>query len=401
MRMLRRNGSSIRVFISIIVFIVLLGVTIHVSQPIIGVRTRIERSTELDNLLESRWRSYTLRDLGGEVASLSVYIVSPTKGVFFSSTNKSSDENTHFRGASTTKMFTAASIMLLNQTGMLNIEDRIANYLPDTAAYDIPYKEIITIRQLLEHRSGVWDITNQLLLDNTSYLEDLVDQEPAHQFTTEELIGVVTAGNYSNFVPGTAFKYSNTAYMLLGKIIEGVSGMRYDQFVSQHFLEPNGLTETSLPWLGTDLKLPYPYVLGHLRQNGTFIVKDEFNLSGRVAEGNIITTLRDLATWLLRLFSAQTKLSSYTVQQMMPRNQDEPDGRYGLGISFSSGLGYGHTGSLNGYATYAFYDPMDKSVLVLSATAINGEDNDSFTNYVNFLKQIALDAKLIIASLSQ
>lgn len=365
MRILRRNASYIFVCISVLVFVLILSLTIHLSPTIIPGTTRPQHSLQLDTLLETRWRAYTVTHPGWDAASISVYIVFPGKGTFFSSTNKSSDENTHFRGASTVKMFTASAIMLLNQTGKLNIEDRITNYLPNTSAYAIPYKESITIRQLLEHRAGVFDILNQLLVDGTSYVEEVLSEDPTHQFTTEEILGVLARGNYSNFAPGTTFRYSDTGYTLLGKIVERVNGLRYDQFVSEHFLRPNGLTQTSLPWLGTDRRLPYPYMLGHLRVNGTFIVEDEFNLSGRVAEGNIITTLRDLATFLIRLFNGETELSSETVKEMIrtkpaggPNGGEEvANDAYGLGIAFLRGLGYGHTGSIDGYATYAFYDP--------------------------------------------
>ncbi len=120
----------------------------------------------LQDLINTKWASYGAdkANWGGGIA---MRILSP-KGEFFVSANMGDNvnEHIHFRGASTTKTFTAASILLLQQNNLLNIDDKITDlipgsgepYVPDNSTYDIPYKDKITIRQLLSHRAGVFDV---------------------------------------------------------------------------------------------------------------------------------------------------------------------------------------------------------------------------------------------------
>lgn len=398
MRVIKRNNAIILFCISLCLFIVCIDIIIHLSitssHIIVPDKNRANTLLALTNLLRTRWAMYIESHPGWDVSVISVYYVSRVRGTYFATTGLINNENTHFRGASITKPFTAASIMLLNQRHLLNIDDTIDRYLPNTPIYAIPYKESITIRQLLEHRAGVFDLENQPLRDGTFYIEDILSRDKLHQFTLEELIGVLAIGNYSNSPPSMGFSYSNTGYSILGKIIEYVSGLRYDQFVNNNFLLPNNLKETTFPWRGDDQILPSPSLIGHLWINGSFITVDEFNLSGRVAEGNLVTTLANIGEWFLRLFGNKTLLSSVSVLEMIKTKSIGSDtAQYGLGIIFFPTIGYGHTGIIDGFQTFAFYDPDDHSVLILSATATNPFDASSFGI---FLEQIYRDTKSLI-----
>ncbi len=120
---------------------------------------------EIGKVLESQWKArYATVKNGG----LTAILITPT-GEYFASTVAGTTPSTHFRAASTTKTFTAAAIMLLDQRGQLRIDDVLTAampggggkpYLPDTAGFAIPYRSQITIRQLLEHRAGVFDVAN-------------------------------------------------------------------------------------------------------------------------------------------------------------------------------------------------------------------------------------------------
>ena len=191
-------------------------------------------------------------------------ILSP-KGEYFISTGMGQDMTNahHFRTASCTKTFTAAAIMLLHQRGKLNIEDKITDsipgtntpYVPTTADFNIPNKDQITIRMLLMHRAGVFDVTNDELPDSVpapygrkDYPDVVLEQDPNHQFTLDELIGVDAAYRLSYpFAPGSDYHYSNTGYSILGKIIERVSGKTYGDFVKTELMVPNGLLEFEPP----------------------------------------------------------------------------------------------------------------------------------------------------------
>ncbi|MFA4967886.1 MAG: serine hydrolase domain-containing protein, partial [Candidatus Margulisiibacteriota bacterium] len=171
----------------------------------------------LNKLVAERWSGYSAgkANFGG---GLAMYVISP-KGNFYASTNMpGGTADTHFRGASTTKTYTAAAIMLLHQQGKLNINDLItANitgstepYVPNTADYNIPYKGQITIKMLLNHRAGVWDVTNMDFPTTESvpyagknYLDYMKALDPEHTFTADELVGTVATCQVSSFVPDT------------------------------------------------------------------------------------------------------------------------------------------------------------------------------------------------------
>jgi len=121
------------------------------------------------------------------------------------------DPTYRLRVGSTTKTFTAAAIMLLQQDGLLHLDDPISNYVPEL---NIPLDSVITIRQLLHHSSGLADYSN-----DTDYSNKILNDNPVHHFTPEKLVqAAVDAG--SHFYPGTQFKYCNTGYLLAVLIME-------------------------------------------------------------------------------------------------------------------------------------------------------------------------------------
>ena len=339
----------------------------------------------LNKLVAERWSGYSAgkANFGG---GLAMYVISP-KGNFYASTNMpGGTADTHFRGASTTKTYTAAAIMLLHQQGKLNINDLItANitgstepYVPNTADYNIPYKGQITIKMLLNHRAGVWDVTNMDFPTTESvpyagknYLDYMKALDPEHTFTADELVGTVATCQVSSFVPDTDYHYSDTGYTMLGKIIERVSGLRYDQFLQTNLLAPNGLTETGFPYLGNDRTIPSPFETGYQYLSSALTDVTVDNMTGHVAEGNVITTTAELAKWIRVLIEGQSGVSAATVNLMITEALVR---NYGLGIFKIAGLGYGHNGAHNGYLTTAFCDPTQEVTVVMSASVINWDD---------------------------
>ncbi|MCX6239576.1 MAG: serine hydrolase [Bacteroidia bacterium] len=343
----------------------------------------------LQNSVDTTWQHFTT-PLSNFKGGLGIYIVSPKGNYFVSSgLERGASAVSHFRAASITKSFTSTAVMLLDQQGKLNIEDLVTKmipgtnmpYLPDDANYNIPYKNKITIRQLLEHRANVFDQVNSVIPDTvkawyagkTYYLSYILNIERYHQFTLDELHQLISKHQLTYGPPGIEHHYSNNGYTLLAKIIERVSGKTYHNFVRDEILSKNHLNETSLPYLGNDTAMKAPYLRGYYYNNGMTIDFTNFNVSWGIAEGNIISTFHDLATFYKNLLTGSAGVNPQQVSRMtqcLTTNES-----YGLGIEFKEGLGYGHTGSHYGYLTVAFYDPLTDVTVISESTLYPGDHN--------------------------
>lgn len=345
------------------------------------------RAVDIGSVLESQWKArYT-----GSPGGLTAVLITPT-GEYFASTVAGTTPATHFRGASTTKMFTAAAIMLLDQRGQLKIDDVVTAampggsgkpYLPATPGYAIPFKSQITIRQLLQHRSGVFDVANQDIPASAPapyagkrYIVWVMESDGDHTFTLDELIGVVASNQVVNDPPGTVFHYNDTGYWLLAKIVEEVSGKPFVQFLRDEFVVPNGLADTTFPLLGTTQSLPAPYVDGYLLQFGKISHVTQQNVSAGNGDGNIVTTPADLSRWTRRLLRGEAGVDAKQVTRM---RECVPTFNffvaYGLGLEcFPALFGWGHNGGNPGYLTVTRHD-IDTDVTVMLFTTLADYDD--------------------------
>jgi D-alanyl-D-alanine carboxypeptidase len=367
---------------------------------------------KLSTVLTNEWASY-IADKPNFKGGLAMQILSP-KGDYFMSTGMGNtmNNNTHFRTASVSKTFTAAAIMLLQQRGLLNIDDKIVDnipgtnntYVPDTQDYNIPNKKDITIRELLMHRAGVFDVSNNPVPENIysflkpyagqSYIAYVEKNDPNHTFTFDEMVGVDATNHLSTFKPGTAYKYSNTGYSMLGKIIERVSGKSYADFVTSELLKPNGLTNTTVVDKGTDQLLPNPFVKGYEWADGQVEDVTKSNMSPHVAEGSVTTTPKDLATWAKKLFTGQAGLNQQTVQEMINACTSTGGGattasQYGFGILCKDGW-YGHNGAHAGYLSNMMYNPKTGVAYVIFTDSWNAQSflNSTLDSLTGELKEM-------------
>jgi len=316
-------------------------------------------------------------------------------------------KDSYFRGASNTKTFTASAIMLLAERGELNINDYITDlipgksepYIPDNQYYDIPFKQQIKIRQLLEHRAGVFDLTNYPIPDSCNaayagqnYIFYKESISPDHSFSIDEIINIIAINNLFDFAPDSDYHYSNTGYMLLGKIIERLSGQSFSDFISENLLIPNSLNHTTFPISSTST-LSDPYIAGKVFSEGEYYDCSIQNLSYEFAQGNIVTTLDDLLSWVKLWQTGQAGIPMSVVNQMRQGSGQNAD--YGFGTSFSEGIGYGHTGAIAGYLSFMFYDPDYDFSMVLVCNLWNMKDEISFWEQVYLLSVIFMNTKSI------
>jgi D-alanyl-D-alanine carboxypeptidase len=398
--MLDRSAKTLGIMVIVFFVAVAAGCSGGDDNPTLAKR--------LQSSVDSNWTQYKLEH-GVPGGGMAVYIESPS-GNYFSSSGMQTeiDQNARFRIASNTKTFTSASIMLLNQQGKLHIDDTIVSLIPDqgipyvstTDQYNIPNKETITIRQLLSHTAGVFDVTNEYIPGTCSvpyagqnYAEYILAADPNHQFSPGELIGVNATCHLSYFLPGAGYHYSNQGYSILATIIERVSGMTYDQFVIQKLILPNWLDSTSVPMFGTDQTIPSPFTPGYIYKDGVLTDVTQSNMSLNIAEGNIISTPADLARWVRRLIKGEAGPNSFSVDAMKTLTS-QSGGNYGLGIIYVSGLGYGHNGAHPGYLSLMVYDP---SVDVTTILYFNiWDDANLMGDQMKLLVKAAKDARAAV-----
>jgi D-alanyl-D-alanine carboxypeptidase len=361
---------------------------------------------QIKRILVGKWQA----NYAGQPGGLTAAVITP-RGEYVVSTIEGVGPGSHFRGASTTKTFTAASIMLLEQRGRLNVDDLItANipgtttpYVPATPAYAIPYKSQITIRQLLGHRAGVFDVGNVDIPKsvNAPYAgQRYVDWAtatygPQHTFTIAELVGVVAQNQLVFTAPGQEFHYSNTGISIAAAIVEQVTGKSMAQFVHDEFLVPNGLTDTAFPDDGRVQDLPAPFVEGTTKADGQYYPTTSRNVSWGVGEGNVVTTPADLARWIRRLVKGQAGVDAAHVARMIDCQPTyEQHVLYGLGIECNpTALGAGHNGAITGYLTVARHDPATDVTVVVFASLF---DVDAFQAEGELLVETAGEVRAVL-----
>jgi len=254
------------------------------------------------------------------------------------------------RIGSNSKAFVATGILILADQGKLRLDDPISRYIEG-----VPRGETITLRQLAQMRSGLYNYANETNRD--------MSQHPQRQWTPQELIDVAFRHPLL-FAPGSDFDYSNTNTVLLGLVIEKVSGQSLGTFIEEHILKPEGLSHTVFP---TDSALPEPHARGYLMTpDGKLVDATDWNPSWGWASGNMISTLDDLRVWTLAL--ATGKLISPAMreqqQQFLPAPAEGAGAQYGLALENQNGW-IGHNGNIFSYMVYPYYLPSERITMVV------------------------------------
>jgi D-alanyl-D-alanine carboxypeptidase len=289
---------------------------------------------------------------------------------------------TYFRIASNTKTLTAAVIMQLAQENKLRFEDPISKYAPG-----VPNGDNITIAELLEMRSGLYDYTSDPIVSAT------IDTDPAKVWTPAEVLAIAFA-HPPDFPPGAKFEYVNTNYALLGLVAEKVDGKPLAQAMQDRLFGPLGLQHTLLPE-STVNTLPEPYSHGYLygsssvaltgeppysrevqaaARAGTLLPKDytDVNHSFAMAAGGVISTADDMATWIKALVAGHVLDPAYQrrwLDSLKAEDPNKPEGqKYGYGISqlsWGPNMIYFHGGETAGYNSKISYDPANDMILIV------------------------------------
>ena len=252
--------------------------------------------------------------------------------------NQAADAKTVFRIGSLTKQFTAAAIMKLAEQGKLGLDDRLSRYVPE---FDTGGRAV-TIRQLLNHTSGIPNYTAQ---------PGFVNREAPLALTEQEVLKLV-AGVPFDFEPGTNWRYSNTNYFLLGMIVEKVSGRSYADFMQHELFDPLGLTHTrygSLAPIIPERAQGYEFDLA----SGTRRNASPIGMTIPGGAGGLVSTAGDLLRWQIALTNGRA-VSPASFQQMITSTAKTGLGAatYGFGLMndrAGSQRRIWHNGGINGF----------------------------------------------------
>lgn len=282
-----------------------------------------------------------------------------------------------FEAGSITKTFVAATLLQLVENGQISLNDTLTTWLTTSLTDPIPNASEITIKQLLNHTSGIADyldiFTARAVTNPTLFLQEW---EP------EQLVGFVN-GVEPFFAPGTDWRYSNTNYILAGEVIESVTGNGYGQEIRDRILNPLGLDNT---FVFGEEEIPGGYISSYWDFNRDGVLDDLSitNLSWASAAGSIISNAEDLADFFDGLLVDGALLEPETLSQMLDTQPvDSPNyDSYGLGIGTLESrdrFWYVHRGQTLGFRSNLWYSPLEEITYV---ELLNGRSN---TNLVSDL----------------
>ncbi|MGY4980805.1 serine hydrolase domain-containing protein [Streptomyces sp. 900105755] len=278
-------------------------------------------------------------------------------GVANKATGQKMSRDLYMRIGSETKTFTVTAVLQLVGQGRVGLDDPVGRYLDG-----VPGGDRITLRDLAGMRSGLFDYSK-----DAGFFKALTS-DPQRSFTPGQLLGYAFR-HPAMFRPGEKFSYSNTNLILLGLLVEKVSGQRLGDYLEQHVLKPAGLRHTLFP---TGNEFPTPHAQGYTDQTATGKVAETagWNPSWGWAAGAMISDLDDLHTWAgtvaTGVFPDGTAMVGPAVQKQRlttPATGIRGAG-YGLGIFDVQGW-IGHNGSLPGYESLTVHLPSTHTTLVV------------------------------------
>jgi len=260
--------------------------------------------------------------------------------------------NTKFRIGSITKQFTATAILQLQEAGKLSVDDPVSKYYTDAPA---AWKGI-TIRHLLTHTSGIPSYTS---------IPRFFDGEAKLDRTPEQIIKL-TADKPLEFEPGSKFAYDNSGYIILGYIIEKVSGEHYADYVQHHIFDPLGMKSSGYDVSETIIP---NRAAGYRFEKDKYVNAEYLSMTEPFSAGSLYSTVGDMLVWDQALYAG--KLLSPSSYQAMFTDYGH---NYGFGWTIDSQFGHKHiwhNGGINGFVTNFDRYPDDKLTVIVFSNEVN------------------------------
>ncbi|MFN3755088.1 serine hydrolase domain-containing protein [Flavobacterium sp.] len=267
--------------------------------------------------------------------------------------NKTATTATKYRIGSISKMFTSCLIFKAVEENKLTLNKTIDVYFPS-----VPNANKITIGNLLNHRSGIYNLTN-----SGEYMS--YNTKPK---TEAEMVAII-AKSKSVFEPNSKAEYSNSNYVLLSYIIEKVYKKSLKEVLAEKIVKPLGLKNTYLGGrtnIHDNESRSYSFI-------ETWNLETETDMSIPLGAGAVVSTPTDLTIFIENLFAGKI-ISSKSLEQMKTLQDD-----YGMGIfemPFNDKTGYGHTGGIDGFSSVLTYFPENKLAIALTSNGSVYRNND-------------------------
>jgi len=271
-----------------------------------------------------------------------------------------------WRIGSVTKTFVATAVLRLCDKKLLSLDDRLAKYRPD-----FPKADRITVRQLLQHSSGIFS------WDEDDAVREAILKHPDQDWSMEKLIQLAAKKPFY-FEPGSGFHYSNVGYFLLVPVIEKAAGKSVSEVIKEEIVKPLGLKNTYMP-----AKPHYKeeIIHGYMTENGVLKdvtdlkFADVINFTVAHTAGGLVSTLEDLKVWSKALASGRLLSQKMHEEQMRVM----PSSNYGLGVVIYKDW-LGHSGGVAGSMCNVYINPKADATIIQyfnKLDAVNLEQNEN------------------------
>jgi len=310
---------------------------------------------QIDSLLKTIYKN--------DAPGLSISIIQKGKSVFKKGygianleTKTALDSKTNFNIGSLTKQFTAFAILQLVEKKKLSLDDHLAKFFP---TLNKKVADIITVRELLTHSSGIID----------HY--DLTDTRNLKHAHINDVLNAIKNIDSTYFVPGSQFRYSNTAYCLLSLIIEKTSGMSYAQYLKKNIFTPLRMKQTVI-WnekvkIGNEVTgYEFDSTTKSFKRSGA----DENIFFSTEGDGGIYTSVDDYVNWFAALETGKMFPQEMIGQARSPKFPIDKENHLSYGYGWfinetSMPINVYHSGSNGGFRAYSFSIPKENFLIVI------------------------------------
>jgi CubicO group peptidase (beta-lactamase class C family) len=265
-----------------------------------------------------------------------------------------------FRIGSVTKQFAAAGVLRLVEQGKVALSDPLSKYVPG-----YPNGDAVTVRQLLNHTSGIRSYTS---------MPGIMDGPIQRDLTTPQLIDVFK-NEKPDFAPGEGWLYNNSGYVLVGAVIEAASGMPWHQYLHEQFFAPLGMTHTGY---GHDPAVVARQVHGYSWEGDKVVDARPISMTQPHAAGALVSSVDDLHTWNRALHEGRVLQDASYLAMITPQDK-AMESMYGYGLVAGTVRGapmLSHGGGIFGFSTTLNYVPGDDISVVVLQNADGARGNN-------------------------